>query len=282
MSITKFISEPHGSAIHRRSVGLDDRSAAGTHTRQRRYAVNNTVKQILNLVICIILCGCVLLPFWVYFFSGNGNASANKPELVADHLVDIKGFTYVFNRINNGALVLKADRLTVTKTKFGHISLGGFTAARLKNVTIKFDQTSPEETHHQGGHSNAILYDSVLGGIDMPFSSMNRILSVRMAPIQIELMHRGKVTTNITAESAAIRTRTGDMVFKHGVIVSGSRCLKTARLRVSSDFNVVKALEPYVLTIPDGEYRGNRLNTDIHLTFAKTSESITRMKSATN
>ena len=230
----------------------------------------------------MLLCGCVLLPFCFYFNAGNNDSPASKPELTADHLLDIQGFSYTFNRIDHGPLIIKADRLTIAKKKIGHVSVGGFAAARLKNVTVQLDYTPPEAANHERGYSNAMFDDSVLRGIDIPFSSMHRIVSVTMAPIRVELVHRGQAAVHISAESAAIRTRTGDMVFKHGVMVSGPRRLKAARLSVSPDFKMIKARGSYVLTIPAGEYRGNRLNTDIHLTFFKDSESSTYMKLAAN
>ena len=238
-------------------------------------------KPILNGFICITLCGCLALPFGLYFFTGPSAAPDAQPALIAGHLIDIKGFDYAQDRFGRRTLSIRADRLTISKPKIGHVNVGGFATVGLENAVVRLYAKSPEAAHNRSGHANRDNFESVLNGIYMPFPSVKRILSVKMAPVRVELANQSGVAVHISAPSAAIRANKGDLVFNHGaMVVSGPKSLKTSRLSISPEFDVVQVLGPYVLKTPDGEYRGNRLSTDIELNPIGVSTSITPLRFA--
>lgn len=215
------------------------------------------------------------LPFFFNYFARHSDDPKNQPDSHTDCLVDIKGFNYTINRSGHTALTVKADRLTIKKQKIGHISIGGFAGVRLKNAVVQVYGMPPEATKHEVSQSNKMSLDQVLTGIEMPFPSVKRILSIKMAPIRVELCNQDTVATRISASSASIRSKKGDMVFEKGVIVvSGPRTLETERLSISPDISVVKVFGNFVLTTPDGRYKGNRLTTDINLIPFRTAGKI--------
>ena len=222
-------------------------------------------QSILKWSVCAVLVGCLMLPVILHF-----RHTDDQPNEASDPftglLVDIKGFHYTLNQSGQKSLTFKADRLTLKKQKIGHIHIGGFAAVRLENAVIQIHGMPAEGATPARSQFEEMNVDQVISGINMPFPSIKRIISMTMAPIRIELVTPDSVLTRVSASFASIRSKKGGMVFEKKVrVVSGPRTLETDRLRISSDLRVVKVPGRFVLVTPDGRKTGDRLTTDIQL-----------------
>lgn len=208
-----------------------------------------------------------MLPVILHVFAGHTTDQPNEPsDSLTGSLVDIKGFHYSLNQSGQKTLTFKADRLTIKKHKIGHIHIGGFAAVRLENAVIHIHGMPSKGKTHERSHVEQMNVDEVLSGINMPFPSVKRIISMTMAPIRIELVNQDSVVTHISASSASIGSKKGGMLFEKEVrVVSGPRTLETDRLRISSDLRVVNVPGRFVFITPDGRDTGDRLTTDIYL-----------------
>jgi len=82
----------------------------------------------------------------------------------------------------------------------------------------------------------------------------------------VEIHDEQSAVTQISASSAAIRLKKRDIVFKGDVkVVSGSRILKTDRLRMLPEDFTIRADRHFVLNTTEKQLEGNQLTTDIFL-----------------
>ena len=96
--------------------------------------------------------------------------------------------------------------------------------------------------------------------------STKRICSIVLEPVNVKL-HDGKsVVTEVSATSAIIRLKKGDIVFRGDVrVVSGSRVLTTDHLTMHPDKAVIGTDRRFVLKTPEKRFDGEQLTTDIFL-----------------
>lgn len=185
---------------------------------------------------------------------------------------EIRGFHYEANYKGKRTISIKADRFTIQKKKLGFFSFGLINEARLENAHIhiygrgRLPGNNPDGSHNNVKLRQDLTFNGVFSRESLPRFPRKRISSILMEPVCVELHDEQSVVTQISASSAAIRLKKGDIVFKGDVrVVSGSRVLTTDQLSVLPEKAVIKTERHFMLKTPEKQWEGHQLTTDIFL-----------------
>lgn len=214
-----------------------------------------------------------LLLLGTYCLKQEITAPAPKASF-SDSVVDIKGFSYDASAEGRCAFRITADRLVIRKKKIGHVSVGDFCDVKLENAVVRLYGRGGINGDVAGALPISGTIDTLLDKLRLPFASSGRILSVRFAPVRIELPDQygdqygdqDAVAASISALSADARLNQKDILFQKNVtIVSGPRSLHADQLRLCLKTDRVQTDHRYLLETPEGRWQGKRLTTDIYL-----------------
>ena len=125
------------------------------------------------------------------------------------------------------------------------------------------------EPSHQG-----VAFEEIFAREVLPSFPTKRISSILMEPVRISLHDERSLVTQIIADSAAIRLKQRNIVFKgHVRVSSGSRSLTTELLVFFPENAILKTDRGYVLRTPTEELNGPHLSTDILLRHVKMEQT---------
>ena len=185
---------------------------------------------------------------------------------------EIRGFNYDADYKGKRTISIKADRFSIQKKKLGFFRFGLINEARLENAHIhiygksRLPGNNPDDSHNSAKPGQDLTFNDVFSKeILRPFPR-KRISSIVLQPVYVELHDEQSVVTQISASSATIRLKKGNIVFKGDVrVVSGSRVLKTDQLRMVPEKAVMKTDRHFILDTPEKQLVGHQLTTDIFL-----------------
>jgi lipopolysaccharide export system protein LptC len=177
----------------------------------------------------------------------------------------IRGFSYYGTHEGKKSISIAADSFRIEKKKLGVFRLGFMDEARFKNAVINIYCMNDESP---GG----ITFKNVFSGDSLPkLSGKKRISSIVFEPVSVTL-HDDKeaIVSEITADSATIRIKKGEIAFRGNVRVkSKENILRTDTLSLLSEKTILKTKGHYVLTSDGEEQEGTGLTTDIFLAREK-------------
>ena len=177
---------------------------------------------------------------------------------------------FYFNSIVNGRKILsiEADRFSINKKKLGFLSFGLMDVAMFKNATIQIFGKNIEAKHHTGQQNQpqSVTFNDILQKDAFHAFSTKRVLSVEMEPVCIKLHDDTAVVTEITANSATIRLKNRDILFKgHVRVISGPKLLTTSQLKLFPENSIIETDRHYILKTNEKQIEGQQLTTDIFL-----------------
>lgn len=185
---------------------------------------------------------------------------------------DIRGFRFDGTHEGKKTISIKADRFSIDKKKLGFFRFGLMNVARLENAFIHIYGSrglpgkNPDESHSNIKSRQSLTFKNVFSKEALPSFPIKRISSIVMEPVYVELHDEQSVVTRISAASAAIRLKKGDILLKGNVrVASGARVLTTDQLSMLPEKAIVKTDQHFVLKTPEEQYEGDHLTTDIFL-----------------
>lgn len=159
----------------------------------------------------------------------------------------IEGLRFYGMKDGHKVLFIKADRLLLEKGKWGFFNIGLFNVVNIENGSIEIfaeekDQAAlPEsdrsmltkqERHRsqlkKGPVFHHLFLEETLSSFPVP---LKNVTSIVIAPVSITFRQGDEELSRITAASAAMRLKKGDILLKGGVtVVSGARKLTSEQL----------------------------------------------------
>ena len=197
----------------------------------------------------------------------------------------IRGFRFDGTHEGKKTICIKADKFSIEKKKLGFFRFSLLNVARFRNVVIDIygqriepvrqavscADSAPSQTiegQGQGGDKAAsgLTFKHIFSRQALPSFPVKRISSVVMNPVRLKLHDEKSVVTQISADSATIRLKKRDILFRGNVrVLSGQRSLTTGELSMFPDKGVIRTHGHFILKTPQKQLRGEGLTTDIFL-----------------
>ena len=208
---------------------------------------------------------------------------------------DIRGFQFSCRVAGRQNISIYADRFTVRKKKFGFLRVGLMNEVILTNASIKIygeknknaagaakeggiSKINGERNKNVAGtaeenvistpqnSSQELVFAEVLSQEMLPSFAMPNVTAISVKPVHISLYDDQNVVTSISANSAAIRLTSQDVLFKGDVRVnSGDRILTTGLLNLIPGKAILATTGNFNLQTATGSQKGQRLITDVFL-----------------
>ena len=204
----------------------------------------------------------------------------HPPVSPRQHRVKIGGFQFQGSREGRRVISIRADRFTVEKKKLGFFRLGILSEARFTNAVIDLygtreapEEKGPATPGRPAGPPVAASRDpgplSFEGSFtreSLPSLSGKGIASIRLEPVAFNLHEDTSLITRISADSATVRLKQRDVLFRGKVRVeSGGRLLTTARLSFMPKTASFATRHHFVLEAPEKRVEGEGITTDLYL-----------------
>jgi len=209
--------------------------------------------------------GGIAAPLFLYFYDRASNTESAQKEFSGYHFPkprhEIRGFRFDGTSGDKRVVTIEADRFRIEKKKVGFFRFGMMNVARLENASVHiFKSVTGQETGADSAFKDAFSKDV------LPVFSTKRVSSIEMAPVCVALYEGKSVLSRITADSATVRLKNRNVLFKGNVeVASGPRSLTADRLTLLAEEALLKTEGHFVLKTDKNEERGNKLTTDIFL-----------------
>lgn len=209
--------------------------------------------------------GGIAAPLFLYFYDRTSNTESTQKEFSGYRFPkprhEIRGFRFDGTSGDKRVITIEADRFRVEKKKVGFFRFGMMNVARLENASIHiFKSVTGQEAGVDSGFKDAFSKDA------LPTFSTKRVSSIEMAPVSVALYEGKSVLSRIKADSATVRLKNRDVLFKGNVeVTSGPRLLTTDRLSLLAEGALLKTEGHFVLKTNKNEERGKKLTADIFL-----------------
>jgi len=245
-----------------------------------------SLRWLIGSLIILIL----ILVFWfIYFYHAHFRRTPSLPAVsepsVSRPSLNIEGFAYEDYQGNRKTLSIKAASLVVDKKKIGFFRFGLINTVRLNNAEIDIyapeRDTIPSPSYSHLDHN--ILNTEIQGGakrIDFRsvfspkiFKSISRkqIASIKIEPAIIRIYDDTRALLTIKCGYLKINLRSGLSIFEKGVQVATElKTLTTEQLNFIPDRCLLRTDKAFLLKTPQGELRGNCLETDLFLDHVTT------------
>jgi len=235
-------------------------------------------------IIFPLLLTCLAGALFLYF----QHRTSEKPEVPEKTAVRtypeprhaIEGFQYEGHHEGRKILSLHAEKFQIEKKKIGFLRFGLMNVARFTKATLDIygkrveseGSTAPETSSRPTLTLPAPVPDqniSFKGAFTeqaMPSFPGQKIASIIMEPVIVRLRDQTSTLTKISANSATIRLREGEILFKKNVRVeSGSRVLTTEELSMVPKDGLLRTRQRYVMKTPEKWFAGEGVTTNMAL-----------------
>lgn len=186
----------------------------------------------------------------------------------ARHPLVVHGFQFSGYHQRENNISITAVRHSIEKKKLGHFTAGSLRIAKFKGAEIDVRIKPVESPKNFEADSQKSSY-SLKGSFTreaMPASHLNNLVSYIFEPVIINFHDGRTLITQIRANSATIESRDRRVVFRGNVLAkSGSRRLATDKLTLFPEGGMLKTDRHFVLNIPEKQFAGENLTTDLSL-----------------
>ena len=183
---------------------------------------------------------------------------------------EILGFRFDGFHDGKKIITIKADRFSIEKKKVGFFRFGLLNEARLENAVIRIygeeKKQKNKPTGHTGKRGQNVTFANVLSRDALPPMKQKRVSAVSIAPVRVELYNGDSLLSSISAESATIRLRKRDLLFRGKArLESGNRVLTASQLRLLPAKGRIICDHHFLLMNSGKKREGTHLSTDIFL-----------------
>ena len=181
----------------------------------------------------------------------------------------IKGFN--LNRFEDAEKVLsiKADTFTIKNKKLGFFRLGLIHIAEFENAII--DLYLKRKVPVDDTVDTTMLIKEELPSLEdlLPSFSTKRISSIILKSVCLNLWDEHSLLTQITSNSAIIKSKKNILFTGDVHVVSGDKSLITERLNILTENFVLKMDRHFILETPGEKIEGNQITLDLSLDVVK-------------
>jgi hypothetical protein len=246
----------------------------------------------------VIICITVLVSFIVsiyYYTRLSDTDNLKKKEALhnkkAESNFEIRGFRLNSVREGKRIISINADRFAIQKQSIGYFRFALLNEVRLENAfvvlygvndikenialeTISFSQetaSAPIGANDSKGStaSEALKFNNVFSEATLGLFPVKRIASIIIEQVSIELRNNYSVVSRISAESAIIRLKERDILFKNNVRVeSDGKVLTADFLNFYPDKSTIETDQNFMFDTPQKRWEGKGLTTDIYLNLS--------------
>jgi len=245
-------------------------------------------KTLRNLSWVLALVGFVCLIF--FYYQHHSSNLENDRKTISSYKYprprhEIRGFQFDGTHEGRRVISIKADRFSIEKKKIGFFRFGLMNEAKFENAIIKIYGRSKPSTNRSGEshdsvkfgqkHNQDLVFNDMFLKEAFSSSPIKRISSIVIEPVSVELHNEESVVTQLSASSAIIRLKKGEIFFKGNVrAVSGPRVLTTEQLSVFPEKAIMETNQHFLLKTPEKQWSGQRLTTDILLRLIRNVDEI--------
>ena len=229
-----------------------------------------TIKLLKFFLVLVLVVITILL--FIYFPKSTLNTEHKRnnisryPYPEPEHKIRKFSFDSVFG--GRKILSIEADLFSINKKKLGFLRFGLMDVAMFKNANVQiFGSSKKTDTHEkQQNRFKSLIFNDIFSKDTLPAFLTKRIFSVRMEPVCIKFYDDNVIITEISSNSATIRLKKQDILFKgHVRVVSESKSLTTSQLRLLPEKAIIEINQHYILKTIEEQIEGHKLTTDIFL-----------------
>lgn len=187
-------------------------------------------------------------------------------------LQEIRGFRFKGFHDRREIISIKADKFSIERKKIGFFRFGLMNEAKLENAIVNiYVEVRQKESNFEAVRNTAkdfreVTFDDVFSKDALPSMLVKRISSVSIVPVRLVLLNGDSPLATISAQSATVRLRERDILFRGKVkLTSGNRVLTTNEMLLLPEKGTVQCDHNFQLTASGKERSGVHLNTDIFL-----------------
>lgn len=186
----------------------------------------------------------------------------------ARHPLVVHGFQFSGYHQRENNISITAVRHSIEKKKLGHFTAGSLRIAKFKGaeIDVRIKPVESQKNFEADSQKSSYSLKGTFTRKSMPASHLNNLVAYIFEPVIINFHDGRTLVTRIRANRAAIESRDRRVVFSGNVLAtSGSRSLATDKLTLHPEGALLKSDHRFVLNIPDKQFTGENLTTDLAL-----------------
>jgi len=230
-------------------------------------------RRALKMLLAVIVCAGFVAIVLIFYYHQTPSQIINtgtKRYSRSTPLYSMRGFTYTGTYDGKKVIWFRADRLVIDKQKIGFLKFALLNRVHFENTSIKLFGQPRVHTAKAGEKGSSSLpdwtFENTFTKESLPSLPVKRIAAIEFEPITVELYNDDILLTRISARMAKVRIRKRTIHFEGGVqVVSGEKILRTSRLTLLPEKEMVKIKGHYTLKAFGKEFEGYDLTTDFLL-----------------
>lgn len=228
------------------------------------------------IIPAIILVSFIIFLHWSFTWVPKTEKNQRKITLNKKDapVFEIRGGHLCSFRNGKKIIVLNTEKLTIQKRSIGYFRFSLLDELRIENAFIELydsetDTNNTDTATDTNSTDTAIETSSFNGILSKDFLRLfpiNRVISIIIEPVCIELHKNNSVVSRMSAETSVVRGKQGDIQLKGNVrIVSKDKTLTTDSISFNPDNSTFSTDQYFTLETPHKRRKGKGLVTNIYL-----------------